>query len=87
MANQTIRVTFTDDDAAWRRWAAFGDGLSEMVARVARKREGATYVLLFRELSEADAERVEAWCARQSEVVGVDRIAEAVFWSARSDSI
>jgi hypothetical protein len=87
MPHPAIRVTFVDDEAAYRRWEAFGERIADHVPSLARKRDGASYVLLLRDLSESQARHLAAWCSGQPDVVAVAPIAESEFWSARSDAV
>jgi hypothetical protein len=87
MTHPAIRITFIDEEAARRRWEGFGDGLGSELTNFARKRDGASHVLLLRGLPEDDARRVAAWCTQQPDVVAVTPIAEDLFWSARSNVI
>src|SRR5687767_12810313 len=82
-----IRVTFVNDEAAYRRWAAFGDSIGSHVSSLSRKRDGASYVLLLRDTSVSQAQQVAEWCRQQADVVCVARIAESEFWGASSNAV
>jgi hypothetical protein len=87
MANPAIRVTFIDSEAACRRWDAFGNRLSGRVFGFARKRDGASHVVLLRGMSESQARQVAEWCVGEAEVLAVAAITESEFWSAPSNAV
>ena len=87
MAHPAIRVTFADDAVAHEQWDVFGNSIADRVSNLARKRDGASYVLLLRDLSDADAKKVAVWCGSQTGVVAVASIGEPEFWAAPSNAI
>jgi hypothetical protein len=91
MAHPALRVTFVDDATAYRQWDAFGDSLADRVSGFAsgfaRKRDGASYVVLLRDLPESQAHQIATWCGRQSGVVTVVAIAEPEFWASPSNAV
>ena len=87
MAHPAIRVTFVDDETAYQRWEAFGDSIAQRGSRLARKRDGASYVLLLCDMSESQAQQVAAWCSGQTGVVAVASIGESEFWAAPSNAV
>jgi hypothetical protein len=87
MAHPAIRVTFADDAVAYEQWDAFGNSIADRVSSLARKRDGASYVLLLRDVPESRAQQVAAWCGSQPGVVTVAAIAESEFWAAPSNAV
>ena len=87
MPHTAIRITFVDESAARQHWEAFGNGLANQIDNYARKRDGASHVLLLRDLSEGEAQRVAAWCGQQPDVAAVAPITESMFWSAPSHAV
>lgn len=86
-AHIAIRITFVNDDAACRRWEFSGDGLGDRVGNYARKRAGASHVVLLRDIAQPDVERIVRWCREQPDVVAVAPITEPEFWAAPSNAV
>jgi hypothetical protein len=87
MPHPAIRVTFVNEEAAYRHWEAFGDSLGDRIGNYARKRDGASHVVLLRDSSEPDAQRVTEWCRQQHGVVAVASVTEPEFHAAPSNAV
>lgn len=86
MAIFAFRIRYINEDAAYRHFHGFLDGI-DWVLNCGRKRHGRDHVVIVRDVTPELRDRFVEWCSGCADVVAVLPITEVEFWSAPSHSI